>query len=169
VTTNDTFRSADYGEGFSGTRAADIVGITYRQLDYWARTELVRPSLADAQGSGSRRLYSFRDLLELKVIKNLLDNGFDLKKVRSVFEYLRQRPDADIASANLVIRGASVLLCDDDELVDVLKRGQGVLNVSLSLDGCRREITAKLESPKPAQQETLDFGEPEPVRRAVGH
>lgn len=169
MTTNDTSRSADYSEGFSGTRAADIVGITYRQLDYWARTELVRPSLADAQGSGSRRLYSFRDLLELKVIKNLLDNGFDLKKVRSVFEYLRQRPDADIASANLVIRGASVLLCDDDELVDVLKRGQGVLNVSLSLDGCRREITAKLEPPERAQQEALDLGDSMLARRAVGH
>lgn len=169
MTTNDTTRSGDHGDGFSGTRAADIVGITYRQLDYWARTELVRPSLADAQGSGSRRLYSFRDLLELKVIKNLLDNGFDLKKVRSVFEYLRERPDADIASANLVIRGASVLLCDDDELVDVLRRGQGVLNVSLSLDGCRREISAKIEPPAASQQEALDLGEAMPVRRAVGH
>jgi DNA-binding transcriptional MerR regulator len=169
VTTNNTARSGDHGEGFSGTRAADIVGITYRQLDYWARTELVRPSLADAQGSGSRRLYSYRDLLELKVIKTLLDNGIDLKKVRTVFDYIRQRPDADIASANLVIRGASVLLCGDDELIDLVKRGQGVLNVSLSLDGCRHEIDAKLVSFEPPQQEQLDFGEPAPMRRAVGH
>jgi hypothetical protein len=86
-----------------------------------------------------------------------------------VFDYLRQRPDADIASANLVIRGASVLLCDDDELIDLVKHGQGVLNVSLSLDGCRNEINAKLVSLERPQQETLDFGEPEPVRRAVGH
>ncbi len=169
MTTSNTARTGDQGGGFSGTRAADIVGITYRQLDYWARTELVRPSLADAQGSGSRRLYSYRDLLELKVIKTLLDNGIDLKKVRGVFDYLRQRPDADIASANLVIRGASVLLCDDDELIDIVKHGQGVLNVSLSLDGCRNEINAKLVSLERPQQETLDFGEPEPVRRAVGH
>lgn len=167
TTTNN--RSGDHGDGFSGTRAADIVGITYRQLDYWARTELVRPSLADAQGSGSRRLYSYRDLLELKVIKNLLDNGFDLKKVRGVFEYLRQRPDADIASANLVIRGASVLLCGDDELIDLVKRGQGVLNVSLSLDGCRHEIDSKLVELRPAQQESLDLSETMTVRRAVGH
>jgi DNA-binding transcriptional MerR regulator len=167
VTTSNTARSGEQGGGFSGTRAADIVGITYRQLDYWARTELVRPSLADAQGSGSRRLYSYRDLLELKVIKTLLDNGIDLKKVRGVFDYLRQRPDADIASANLVIRGASVLLCGDDELIDLVKHGQGVLNVSLSLDGCRNEINAKLVSLERPQQEMLDFGEP--VRRAVGH
>ena len=169
MTTNNTARAGDHDEGFSGTRAADIVGITYRQLDYWARTELVRPSLADAQGSGSRRLYSYRDLLELKVIKTLLDNGIDLKKVRTVFDYIRQRPDADIASANLVIRGASVLLCDDDELIDLVKRGQGVLNVSLSLDGCRHEIDAKLVSFERPQQEQLDFGEPAPMRRAVGH
>ncbi len=136
--------TTDNGIGFSGTRAAEIVGITYRQLDYWARTELVRPSLADASGSGSRRLYSFRDLLELKVIKTLLDNGIDLKKVRGVFEYLRASPDADIASANLLIHGSSVVLCDDEQLIDLVKQGQGVLNVSLSLDGCRTELAERL-------------------------
>jgi DNA-binding transcriptional MerR regulator len=163
-------RSGENGEGFSGTRAAEIVGITYRQLDYWARTELVRPSLADASGSGSRRLYSYRDLLELKVIKTLLDNGIDLKKVRDVFEYLRQRPDAEISSANLVIRGAAVLFCDDDELIDLVKRGQGVLNVSLSLDGCRSEIDAQLVPLTRPQEPMLDLGlDDTPVRRAVGH
>ena len=66
-------------QGFSGTRTAEIVGISYRQLDYWARTDLVRPSLADASGSGTRRAYSYRDLLELKIIKNLLDAGIKLE------------------------------------------------------------------------------------------
>ncbi len=144
MTTTNTARSGDDGGGFSGTRPPTSSASPIASSTHWARTELVRPSLADAQGSGSRRLYSYRDLLELKVIKTLLDNGIDLKKVRGVFDYLRQRPDADIASANLVIRGASVLLCDDDELVDLVKHGQGVLNVSLSLDGCRNEINAKL-------------------------
>jgi DNA-binding transcriptional MerR regulator len=76
--------------GFSGTKAAKIVGISYRQLDYWARTDLVRPSLTDAKGSGSRRAYSYRDLLELRVIKSLLDAGIKLESVRIAFEYLRK-------------------------------------------------------------------------------
>ena len=79
----------DHEQGYSGTRAAQIVGITYRQLDYWARTDLVRPSLADASGSGSRRRYSYRDLLELRMIKNLLDAGIRLEIVREVFDNVR--------------------------------------------------------------------------------
>jgi len=75
----------DQEQGHSGTRAAQIVGITYRQLDYWARTDLVRPSIADASGSGSRRRYSYQDLLELRMIKNLLDAGIRLETVRDVF------------------------------------------------------------------------------------
>ena len=85
--------------GFSGTKAASVVGISYRQLDYWARTDLVRPSLVDAAGSGSRRLYSYRDLLELRVIKSLLDAGIKLESVRKAFTYLRDNVEADIASA----------------------------------------------------------------------
>ena len=91
--------------GYGGKKAAEIVGITYRQLDYWARTDLVRPSLADAAGSGSRRQYCYRDLLELKVIKSLLDAGIKLESVREVFAYLRDHLGEDIASANLVISG----------------------------------------------------------------
>ena len=89
--------------GFSGKRTAELVGITYRQLDYWARTDLIRPSLADAQGSGSRRSYSYQDLLELKVVKTLLDAGIRLEMVRDVFTYLRENLGEDVASANLVI------------------------------------------------------------------
>jgi DNA-binding transcriptional MerR regulator len=130
-------------DGFSGTQAAKVVGITYRQLDYWARTDLIRPSLSDASGSGSRRRYSYKDLLELRVIKTLLDAGIKLESVREVFEYLRKHVDADIASAHLVINGNSVVLAQGDELIDVLKQGQGVLNV-LSLAGVKDEVDAQL-------------------------
>jgi DNA-binding transcriptional MerR regulator len=126
-------------QGYSGTQAAQIVGITYRQLDYWARTDLVRPSLADASGSGSRRRYSYRDLLELRMIKSLLDAGIRLETVRDVFNYVRASVQDDIVSANLVISGSSVVLCDGDELVDVVRRGQGVLNV-LPLASVKSEV-----------------------------
>jgi DNA-binding transcriptional MerR regulator len=129
--------------GFSGTKAASIVGITYRQLDYWARTDLVRPSLADASGSGSRRLYSYRDLLELRVIKSLLDAGIKLESVRTAFEYLREHVDTDIAAAHLVISGSDVLLCDGDQLIDVMRRGQGVLNV-LAIGGLKVGLDEQL-------------------------
>ena len=129
--------------GYSGTQAAKIVGITYRQLDYWARTDLIRPSLAEAAGSGSRRRYSYRDLLELRVIKTLLDAGIRLESVREVFAYLRQHVTSDIAAAHIVISGNQVMLCDGEELVDVLRRGQGVLNV-LPLSGVKDDIDAQL-------------------------
>jgi len=128
--------------GYSGTRTAKVVGISYRQLDYWARTDLIRPSLSDATGSGSRR-NSYNDLLELKAIKKLLDAGIKLEQVRKVFNYIREHVTTDIASAHIVIDGGSVMLCDGDQLVDVLKNGQGVLNV-LSLGGVRDELEADL-------------------------
>lgn len=133
-------------EGFSGTQAAKVVGISYRQLDYWARTDLIRPSLSDAAGSGSRRRYSYKDLLELRVIKTLLDAGLKLESVREVFEYLREHVQEDIASAHLVINGSSVVLARGDELIDVLNKGQGVLNV-LSLAGVKDEVDAQLVPP----------------------
>jgi DNA-binding transcriptional MerR regulator len=130
-------------QGYSGTRAAQIVGITYRQLDYWARTDLVKPSLAAAHGSGSRRQYSYRDLLELRVIKSLLDAGIKLESVREVFRYLRDHVQADIASAHIVISGSSVLLCDGDQLVDAVRSGQGVLNV-LPLANVKQDLDAAI-------------------------
>ncbi len=126
---------------YSGKKTAEIVGITYRQLDYWARTDLVRPSVTDAAGSGSRRKYSYRDLLELKVIKTLLDAGIKLESVRNIFEYLRDQLGEDVASAQLVITaGSAILVRDDDELVDVLKQGQFVMSGVLSLGGVQREV-----------------------------
>ena len=134
--------------GFSGTKAAAIVGISYRQLDYWARTDLVRPSLTDAAGSGSRRAYSYRDLLELRVIKSLLDAGIKLESVRHAFTYMREHVDTDIASAHLVISGSDVVLCDGEELITVIKRvaGQGVLNI-LDLGGVKHELDLQLHGP----------------------
>ncbi len=137
--------------GFSGTKAASVVGISYRQLDYWARTDLIRPSLTDASGSGSRRLYSYRDLLELRVIKSLLDAGIKLESVRKAFTYLRAQADTDIASATLVISGTDVLLCDGEMLVDIVRRGgQGVLNV-LAIGNVKTDLDASL----------LEFADPD--------
>lgn len=132
-------------EGFSGKRTAEIVGITYRQLDYWARTDLVRPSLVDAAGSGSRRRYSYRDLLELKIIKKLLDAGIGLTTVRNIFAYLQENLGEDVTSANLVISdGQVVLATSDEEMIDLVRQGQGVLNL-LPLGGVKAEIDAVVE------------------------
>jgi DNA-binding transcriptional MerR regulator len=129
-------------EGFSGKRAAEIVNISYRQLDYWARTDLIRPSLADARGSGSRRRYSYRDLIELKLVKTLLDVGIKLETVREAFAYVREQLGEDLSSAKLVLSGKSaVLVRENDELIDVLgkTKGQGVLNL-LDLGDVKEEV-----------------------------
>jgi DNA-binding transcriptional MerR regulator len=131
------------GQGFSGKKAAEIVGITYRQIDYWARTDLIRPSSCDAAGSGSRRVYSYRDLLELRVIKTLLDAGIKLESVREVFKYLRNHVESEITAAHIVISGQSVVLCQGDQLVDVLRNGQGVLNV-LPLAGVKDLVDSQI-------------------------
>ncbi|MDE0803244.1 MAG: MerR family transcriptional regulator [Acidimicrobiales bacterium] len=138
-------------DGFSGKKAAEVVGITYRQLDYWARTDLIRPSLADAAGSGSRRKYSYKDLLELKVIKRLLDAGIKLESIRDAFDYLREQLGEDVASAHLVISGTSAVLVREGELVDVVNRyqGQGVLNL-LPMDGVLEELDAAVAHFSPA-------------------
>lgn len=139
----------DQAEGFSGRKAAEVVGISYRQLDYWARTDLIRPSLAEARGSGTRRLYSYKDLLELKVIKTLLDAGLKLETVRSVFTYMREHLDEDITTANLVINGLnSVVVRSGEELIDVVQHGQGVLNI-LPLGGVKEEVDAQIVALRP--------------------
>ena len=143
--------SEAFVDGFSGKKAAEVVGITYRQLDYWARTDLIRPSLADAAGSGSRRKYSYKDLLELKVIKRLLDAGIKLESIRDAFDYLREQLGEDVASAHLVISGTSAVLVREGELVDVVNRyqGQGVLNL-LPMDGVLEELDAAVAEFSPA-------------------
>ena len=131
-------------DGYSGHRTAEIVGITYRQLDYWARTDLIRPSLADARGSGTRRRYSYRDLLQLRAIKALLDAGIRLQLIRDVFEYMEDQLDEDVTQVNLVIQGTSVMVRrGEDEIVDLLRNGQGVLNI-LPLAGVKEDLDAKI-------------------------
>jgi len=116
--------------GYRGPTACAAAGITYRQLDYWARTHLVRPSLHDAAGSGTQRLYSYRDLVELKVVKSLLDAGVSLQTARKAIDYLRSHLGEDLASASLVLDGSkSVLAISDSQIVDLVRQGQGVLNI----------------------------------------
>ena len=117
-------------EGFSGPQVCAIAGISYRQLDYWARTDLVRPSLADARGSGTQRRYSYRDLVRIKVVKSLLDAGVKLQTARLAIDYLRDDLGEDWDTASLVLDGtSSVLARTGDDLVDLVRRGQGVLNI----------------------------------------
>jgi DNA-binding transcriptional MerR regulator len=140
--------------GFRGPQVCSIVGITYRQLDYWARTNLLRPSISDAKGSGSQRRYSYGDLLQLKVIKRLLDAGVSLAQARRAVECLRASGE-DLATANLVIdERRSVLAHSGEEIVDLLRGGQGVLNV-VALSGVVSEVQAaitSLERPPAAPQ-----------------
>jgi DNA-binding transcriptional MerR regulator len=138
-------------ESFRGPQVCSIVGITYRQLDYWTRTDLIKASVADAKGSGTQRLYSYGDLLEIKVIKSLLDSGFDLKKVRTMIGYLRDNLGEDVAAANLVITGGnSVLTQSGEELVDVMRNGQGVLNI-VPIGGLQSELLAKITELHPSE------------------
>jgi DNA-binding transcriptional MerR regulator len=134
-------------EGFRGPQVCKIVGITYRQLDYWARTELLKPSISDARGSGTQRVYSYTDLLKLKVIKQLLDEGMSLQKARSAIQAL-ESSGTDVAAANLVLNGAdSLLISDDGQLLDLLKGGQGVLVFSLA--GVVEELEAAIHEFRP--------------------
>ncbi len=132
--------------GFGGRQVLAIVGITYRQLDHWARTDLLRPSLCDAKGSGSRRLYSYDDVVQLKVIKKLLDGGQSLQAARRVIDRLRVEGES-VGSANLVMVGGSVALArNGEELVDLLRGGQGVLALVLELAGVKEEVDAAIAS-----------------------
>ena len=130
--------------GYQGPQVCKIVGITYRQLDYWARTDLLRPSLVDAAGSGTQRRYSYRDLVALKVIKSLLDAGLSLQTARKAIEYLRDHMGEELASASLVLDGTrSVLVRTGEDIVDVVRQGQGVLNI-VPLAGLVEQLDASI-------------------------
>jgi DNA-binding transcriptional MerR regulator len=131
-------------EGFRGPQVCRVVGITYRQLDYWARTDLLRPSISDARGSGSQRIYSYTDLLQLKVIKQLLDAGVSLRSTRRAIECLRSS-GTGVASASLVIADdKSVLANSGEELFDLLRGGQGVLSIVLGMGKIVSEVDAAI-------------------------
>lgn len=130
--------------GFSGKQTCEIVGITYRQLDYWDRRDLVKPSLAEAHGSGTQRRYSYRDLVRLRVVKSLLDAGVKLDNARRAIEYLRAEEGADWQAASIVLAGPnSVLARDGEALIDLVRRGQGVLNI-VPLGAVVGEVDAKI-------------------------
>lgn len=141
--------------GYRGTAACQIAGITYRQLDYWARTGLVVPSIRGASGSGSQRLYSFKDVLVLKVVKRLLDTGVSLQNIRVAVEHLRRRGVHDLARITLFSDGTTVYECTSPEdVVDLLQGGQGVFGIAVS--GAVKEIAGSISQFPP---ERADGGE----------
>ncbi len=129
--------------GYRGPAACQIAGITYRQLDYWARTSLVGPSIRLAEGSGTQRLYSFKDILVLKVVKRLLDTGVSLHNIRVAVEHLRHRGVRDLAGVTLFSDGSTVYECTSaEEVVDLLQGGQGVFGIAVN--GAMREISGSI-------------------------
>ncbi len=130
-------------EGYRGPVACSAAGITYRQLDYWARTGLIEPTIRNASGSGTQRLYSFRDVLVLKVIKRLLDTGVSLQQIRTAVSHLRERGVEDLAAITLMSDGATVYECTSpDEVVDLVQGGQGVFGIAVGR--VWREVEADL-------------------------
>ena len=147
--------------GYRGPTACAAAGITYRQLDYWARTGLVEPSVRPAAGSGSQRLYSFRDILVLKVVKRLLDTGISLQQIRAAVTHLRERGSADLAEVTLMSDGVSVYECTSpDEVVDLLQGGQGVFGIALGrvwqeVEGTLAELPAERADGEPGAADEL--------------
>src|SRR5439155_19813744 len=135
--------AAEEAAGYRGVTACHAAGISYRQLDYWARTGLVVPSVRDASGSGTQRLYSFRDIVVLKVVKRLLDAGVSLQNIRKAIETLRSRGVADLAGITLISDGTTVYECrSPEEVVDLLQGGQGVFGIAIA--GAFKEIQGSL-------------------------
>jgi DNA-binding transcriptional MerR regulator len=145
--------------GYRGPTACHVAGITYRQLDYWARTGLVEPTVRTAGGSGTQRLYSFRDVLLLKVIKRLLDAGVSLQQIRSAVHHLRERGTDDLTGVTLMSDGASVYECRSaDEVIDLLQGGQGVFGIAIG--GVWREIEGSLAQLPSERAERVDESHP---------
>jgi DNA-binding transcriptional MerR regulator len=156
--------------GYRGPIACSAAGITYRQLDYWARTGLVEPSIRTAAGSGSQRLYSFRDILVLKVVKRLLDTGVSLQQIRSAIGELRDRGVEDLAEITLMSDGATIYaMTEPDEIIELLQGGQGVFGIAVGR--VWREVEgslAELPSERPHDEEQAHHpGDELSVRRAA--
>ena len=158
--------------GYRGPTACSAAGITYRQLDYWARTGLVEPSIRSAAGSGSQRLYSFRDILVLKVVKRLLDTGVSLQNIRTAVSHLRERGVDDLAQITLMSDGASVYECTSaDEVVDLVQGGQGVFGIAVGrvwreVEGSLAELPGERPGDDGGRRPAGDDGRPG-ERRAV--
>lgn len=139
--------------GYRGPQTCKIVGITYRQLDYWTRTGLVLPSIQPAAGSGTQRLYSFNDLLQLKVIKSLTDAGASLQKVRQAIDYVRDNLSDDWSRLTIVTDGDGVYACTSDaEVVDLLRSGQGVLGAIVAVGKVREQLAGTLRELRPTTE-----------------
>ena len=153
----DGLPELDAAAGYRGTVAAKAAGISYRQLDYWARTQLVEPTVRGAAGSGSQRLYGFRDILVLKLVKRLLDTGISLQQIRTAVNQLRAAGIRDLAGTTLMSDGASVYLCtSNDEVIDLVSRGQGVFGIAVGR--VLREVESELvefEAEKPDPMDEL--------------
>ena len=160
----ETAPASDEGTvGYRGVTACHAVGISYRQLDYWARTSLVVPSIRDASGSGTQRLYSFRDLVVLKVVKRLLDAGVSLQNIRKAIDALRVRGVEDLAGITLISDGTTVYECrSPEEVVDLLQGGQGVFGIAIG--GAFKEIEGTLSS---LSAEPGEPATPEPAAAAT--
>lgn len=154
----DGLPDLDRTAGFKGAVAARAAGISYRQLDYWARTGLVEPTVQSAKGSGSQRLYGFRDILVLKLVKRLLDTGISLQQIRTAVAQLHAAGVHDLSQTTLMSDGASVYLCtSNDEVIDLVSRGQGVFGIAVGK--VLREVETSLvdlEDHRPAAQESID-------------
>jgi len=146
--------------GYGGPQATKIVDITYRQLDYWTRTGLVSPSIQSAEGSGTQRIYSFNDLLQLKVIKELIDAGASLQKVRQSIDYVRDNIEGDWSKVTIATDGNRVYACTSDaEVLDLLKSGQGVLGALVSVEKVKEQLDGTLRELRPIAGE-VDYGSP---------
>jgi DNA-binding transcriptional MerR regulator len=131
--------------GYRGTTACKAAGITYRQLDYWARIGFVEPTVRGATGSGTQRLYGFSDIVVLRIVKRLLDSGVSLQQIRAAVAHLRQRGVEDLARITLMSDGASVYECtSDDEVIDLVQGGQGVFGIAVGK--VSREVEGSLAS-----------------------
>lgn len=160
--------------GFRGPVACGAAGITYRQLDYWARTGLVVPEIRSAEGSGTQRLYSFRDILLLKVVKRLLDAGISLHQIRTAIDHLRARGVQDLSSVTLMSDGVSVYeAVSDSEIIDLVHGGQGIFAIALGrvwhdLEGSLATLpTERVEAEAPAPAGTDELAARRAARKAM--
>ena len=162
----DGLPTNDPNSGYSGNASAAAAGISYRQLDYWDRTALVQPSVRTAHGSGSQRLYAFRDILVLKLVKRFLDTGVSLQQIRIAINQLRDSGINDLARTTLMSDGVKVYLCNsDDEVIDLLGRGQGVFGIAVGR--VLEEVEATLSTIAPSSLDEVDELSARRQRKAI--
>ncbi len=132
---------------FSTKTVIKITGLTMRQIDYWDRTHFIKPSVKEASGYGTTRLYSFIDLVQLKVAKTLLEKGVSLQKLRKAVIYLKKNfPDIEkpLAEMKFLTDGETIFVLTKDRkvILDTLAKGQMVFTLAIGgiIDGLKGEI-----------------------------